>query len=292
MSVRLTLAAITDEYSPDLDVALGAMAESGMTGVELRTIGGRNVVDLSDSELDAVRATVEARGMRVLSIASPVFKCTLPSGPPIDARFQQDVFGSPRTFEDQPALIDRTFEVAARTGAGIIRVFSYWRTTQPTACFGAAAAALEQLAERADEQGLVVGIENEHACNVATGFETSRLFELATHPSLQLIWDPANALVAGEASPFPDGYNLLPKRRIAHVHAKDCFVNGHTPTWTNVGENIDWRRHIRSLVDDGFRGAISLETHWKGPNGDNKLEASRLAAARLRDYIDEAVADS
>jgi sugar phosphate isomerase/epimerase len=291
VSVRLTLAAITDEYGPELEPALEAMAEAGMTGVELRTIDGRNVVDLADSELDRIRATVEARGMRVVSIASPVFKCTLPSGPPVDERFQQDVFGSPRTFDDQAALIDRSFAVAARTGAGIIRVFSYWRTTQPTACFGAVASALEELAERADEQGLVIGIENEHACNVATGFETSRLLELVTHPALQVIWDPANALVAGEACPYPDGYNLLQKRRIAHVHAKDCFVSGHTPTWTNVGDNIDWRRHIRSLVDDGYRGAISLETHWKGPHGD-KREASRLAAARLRAFVDEAVADS
>jgi L-ribulose-5-phosphate 3-epimerase len=291
MSVRLTLAAITDEYSQDLETALSAMAEAGMTGVELRTINGKNIVDHSNAELDQIRSAVDARGMRILSIASPVFKCTLPAGPPIDTRFQQDVFGSPRTFEDQPALIDRSFEVADRTGAAILRVFSYWRTTQPSACFGTVADDLEELAEQADELGIVIGIENEHACNVATGFETSRLLELVTHPALQVIWDPANALVAGEPSPFPDGYNLIPKRRIAHVHAKDCFVNGHAPQWTNVGDNIDWREHIRCLVDDGFRGAISLETHWKGPNGD-KCEASRLAAARLREFIDAAVTDS
>ena len=262
-----------------------------MTGVELRTVAGKNIVDCTDAELDDIRARVEGRGMRILSLASPIFKCTLPSGPPIDTRFQQDVFGSPRTFADQPALIERTLEVAARTGAGIIRVFSYWRTTQPFSCFGAIAAALEGLAERADPHGFVIGLENEHACNVATAVETSRLLQLVSHEALQIIWDPANALVAGEASPFPDGYNLLPKRRIAHVHAKDCFVTGHTPTWTNIGENLDWRQQIRALVDDGFRGAISLETHWKGPNHD-KLEASRLAAARLREYVDQAVADS
>lgn len=292
MSVQLTLAAVTDEYGPDLDVALAAMAEVGMTGVELRTIGGRNVVDLSNAELDRVREAVEAAGMRVLSIASPVFKCTLPDGPPIDLRFQQDVFGSPRTFADQPAIIDRTFEVAVRTGARFIRVFSYWRTVEPAKCFGAVARALGALADRAAPQGLIIGLENEHACNVATGAETARLLEMVATPSLQVIWDPANALVAGEAVPFPDGYRLLPPRRIGHVHAKDCVVNGHTPTWGPIGAmTIDWRTHIKALVDDGYRGAISLETHWKGPNGD-KLEASRICARTLRTLVDEATADT
>ena len=131
MSVRLSLAAITDEYSQDLPTALAAMAEVGMTGVELRTVDGRNIVDLTNDELDRARDLVQASGMRVLSIASPVLKCTLPDGPALDPRFQQDTFGSQRTFADQPALIERTFEVAARAGAGIVRVFSYWRTVEP-----------------------------------------------------------------------------------------------------------------------------------------------------------------
>ena len=292
MSVRLTLAAITDEYSQDLETALAAMAEVGMTGVELRTVNGKNIVDLGNDEIDRITSAVEARGMRILSIASPVLKCTLPGGPPLDPAFQQDHFGSQRTFDDQPALIDRTFEVAARTGAGIIRVFSYWRTVEPAKCFGAVCEALEALARRADPRGMTIGIENEHACNIATGAETARLLEIVQHPALQVIWDPANALVAGEAVPYPDGYNLLPPRRIVHVHAKDCTVEGHTPTWGPIGEmTIDWRGQIRALVEDGYRGAISLETHWKGADG-NKFEASRICARTLRSLIDEAVSDS
>ena len=66
----------------------------GMTGAELRLIGDRNLIDLSDAEVADVRRRVEQRGMRVLSIASPVLKCVLPDAPPIDERLEQDVFGS------------------------------------------------------------------------------------------------------------------------------------------------------------------------------------------------------
>ena len=62
----IRLAAITDEFSPDIDVALDAMRSVGMTGVELRTVGGRNVVDLSDSEIAKIAAAVTVRGMEIV----------------------------------------------------------------------------------------------------------------------------------------------------------------------------------------------------------------------------------
>ena len=136
------IAAITDEFSPtDLDAALAGMADVGMTGAELRIAFGRNMIELSDDEVDEVRTKVQAHGMSVVALASPLLKCVLPDSPPLDTRVQHDVFGSPYNFEDQPRLTRRAFEVAERLGTNIIRVFSYWRTVDPEACFAAAAAA-------------------------------------------------------------------------------------------------------------------------------------------------------
>lgn len=111
--LSFSVGAVTDEFSPDsLDRALGAMADLGMTFAELRIVDGKNIVDLSDSEADDVRARVEKRGMRVLSIASPVLKCTLPDAQPIAPHIQQDMFSSAFGFEDQPRLARRAFEIA------------------------------------------------------------------------------------------------------------------------------------------------------------------------------------
>jgi len=280
----MRLAAITDEFAPDLDRALDAMAECGMTGVELRTIGGQNVVDLDDAEIDRVRAAVVGRGMEVLSIASPVFKCVLPGGPELDPRIQQDTFAARHTAADRPALFDRSMAIARRTGARIVRVFSYWRTVDPAACLDRVAAGLRDLAERASAQGLVVGLENEHACNVATGAEAAALLARIDHPSLGIIWDPANAVVVGEAA-FPDGYRQIEPSRLVHVHAKDCRAGADPPEWTEIGRgDVGWSAQIRALAADGYRGAISLETHWTGPTGD-KLEASRICAGALRQMV-------
>ena len=199
-------AAITDEFSTDdLDAALGAMREVGMTGAELRVVFGTQHHGPDRRGADAARQAVEEQGMRVLSIASPLLKCVLPDAPPIDARFQQDVFGSAYTFEDQPRLTRRAFEVAERTGARIIRVFSYWRTVEPDACSTASPSRCAISPTRRRQRGIVIGLENEHACNVGTGAEAARMLAAVDHPALGVIWDPANASILGE-TPYPDGY--------------------------------------------------------------------------------------
>jgi len=282
---HFSIAAITDELSEtDLEVALQAMSDLGMDGAELRVVDGRNIVDLTDDEVAGVRRRVEAHGMRVVSIASPLLKCVLPGGPPIDPRLQQDVFGSTRTFDDQEWLARRSIEIAVTTGASIVRVFSYWRTVAPEECRDRIAESLWQLAEEAWKHGVTIGLENEHACNVGTGAEAARLLALVEHPGLKLVWDPANAAVLGE-TPFPDGYAALPPYRIVHVHAKDCDVHDRTPTWGLLGEmSVDWKGQIEALVRDGYKGAISLETHWRGADG-NRLEASILCGRALRALV-------
>ena len=281
MDLKLPIAAITDEFSPDLEVALDAMSKIGMTGAELRVLWGKNIMDLTDAELDRAKQILDGKGFQVMSIASPLLKCVLPDSPEIDSRFQHDIFASKHTFEDQPRLAAHAFEIAHRTGAKIIRVFSYWRTVEPLRCFDRIVTALGELAEKASKEDLIIGLENEHACNLATGAEAAAALRAVDHPNLKLVWDPANALVSGEV-PFPDGYRLLPANRVAHVHAKDCYMKGHKPEWGPLGAcGIDWKGQIAALLADGYRGYISLETHWSGPAGD-KLQGSTICGWNMK----------
>jgi sugar phosphate isomerase/epimerase len=281
MTPKLRIAAITDEFSPDLGPALDAMSAIGMTGAELRVLWGKNIMDLTPEELDRAAKLLSDHQMEVISIASPILKCVLPGGGEIDSRFQHDVFASRHTFEDQPRLADHAFDIAERLGARIIRVFSYWRTVDPTATYPAVVEALTWLADKAAARGLIIGLENEHACNVATAAQAAHILNLVPHPHLKLVWDPANALCSGE-NPFPDGYSLLPKDRIVHVHAKDCHMEGHKPVWGPLGTRaVDWKGQIAALLADGYSGWLSLETHWSGPAG-SKMEASTICGWNLR----------
>jgi sugar phosphate isomerase/epimerase len=276
------ISAVTDEFSSeDFETAASSMRELGMSAAELRVIFGKNIIDLSDVEIDRIRSIAAHHGLSIISIASPVLKCELPDAPPIDSNIQHDVFGVQHSVADQPRLAERAFEIAKKTGAKIIRVFSYWRTVAPEECFERVVAALRDLTERAARHDLIIGLENEHACNIGTAAESVHVLKAIDHPNFKLIWDPANAHVLGERA-YPDGYRLLPIDRIVHVHAKDCTVKNHQPIWGALGEgDIGWKEQIEALRRDGYRGYISLETHWRGPNGD-KHEASMICGRNLR----------
>ena len=61
MTPKLRIAAITDEFSPDLEVALDAMEGIGMTGAELRVLWGKNIMNLSQDELNRARDLVQSK---------------------------------------------------------------------------------------------------------------------------------------------------------------------------------------------------------------------------------------
>jgi L-ribulose-5-phosphate 3-epimerase len=284
MTQYFPIAAITDEFSPDIEKATASMHEIGMTAAELRMVFGKNIIDLSDEELARACQIARAQGLEIISIASPLLKCVLPDAPEVDSRFQQDMFASQHTIADQPRLTARAFEIAKQTGARIIRVFSYWRTVGPDQCFDRVVSALHDLADQAARHDLIIGLENEHACNIATAKETARVLAALDHPNLKVVWDPANAYVAGEKA-YPDGYRLLPVNRIVHVHAKDCRLEDHKPAWGPLGEcDLDWKGQVQSLVNDGYKGYISLETHWPGPGGDKHM-ASMICGRNLKALV-------
>jgi sugar phosphate isomerase/epimerase len=282
---RFHIGAVTDEFSSDISIAAAAMRELGMKGAELRVVGDKNVMDLTDAELRTAVDVLRGNGLEVISIASPLLKCSLPDAPEIDARFQQDIFNSKHTYEDQPRLAERAFEIAKLTGAKIVRVFSYWRVVKPELVFERVVDALQDLSDKAGKHGLIVGLENEHACNISTAQDTARVLAAVDHENLQVVWDPANAYASGE-KPFPTGYRLLDVTRIGHVHVKDCTMHGHQPVWCELGKgDIDWEGQMDALAEDGYKGLIHLETHWAGPHGD-KLEGSKICGCDLRRLVE------
>ena len=194
-------------------------------------------MDLDDEQIRRMRRLADAAGVGILSISSPVFKCTHPEGGAIDQRFEQDAFHSAHQFEDQGRILERSIQAALELGAPLIRVFSFWRTMEPPRLFGRIVESLAGAVDRAARAGLRIGLENEHACNIATGAESAPVLRTLDHPSFGLVWDPGNSYMAGE-TPFPEGYRLLPVWRIVHVHAKDGVRNatGDRVLWGPLGE--------------------------------------------------------
>lgn len=283
------VAIITDEFTQDFERVCRTAVEMGIPALELRTVWDKNLVDMNDEEVRQVDHLAKEFGLKVVSIASPVFKCTLPEGGEIDHRFEQDAFHSAHTYEDQPRILDRALELANLFEAPIVRVFSFWRTVEPTQITPRIIEALQGAVEKAAKAGVKIGIENEHACNIATASESVPVLDAIDHPNFGLVWDPANCYIAGETA-YPDGYDRLPANRILHVHAKDGVLPAGSDRmeWGDVGAGeVDWTGQLSAMVRDGYTGMVSLETHWGGPGGD-KFKGSSICAKSLQRLVAEA----
>ncbi len=280
------VAVITDEFSQDFEQVCKTTTELEIPELEVRTLWDKNIIAFSDDELRQLKQIADRYGKRIISIASPVYKCTLPNGGTIDEQFEHDAFQTTYTFEDQPGLLDRAIEIAKQLEAPFIRIFSFWRTVEPEENFNRNIEVLQQASKAVEGTGIKLGLENEHACHFATGAEVARAAKKLDPELVGIVWDPANACVAGECA-YPEGYRELSVDQICHVHAKDCVMDSknNKPVWGDIGSGqIGWEDQLASLVSDGYKGSISLETHWGGPGGD-KFAGSTICAKSLQRLV-------
>ena len=243
---RFHTGAVTDVFSPDIAAAAPMMRDLGMRGAELRTIGGVHVTEKDTGAVEGAIRVLRDHDLEIVAIATPLLKCSL------------------KEWAEQPNAAERAFDIACMAGAKIVRVFSGLRTAHPEKSFERVVDLLQDLADKAAKRGLIIGLENDRACNVATAQEMASVLAAIDHANLQLVWDPAAAYISGE-KPFPSGYQMLDTTRIALVHAKDCTLDGHKPVWEPLGEgDIDWQGQIDALAEDHWDGPIHLETYWPG----------------------------
>ncbi len=122
-----------------------------------------------------------------------------------------------------------------------MRCFDFWRLEDQAPYRAAINDKLRDAAAKAEKKGIILVLENESACNTATGAEAAKVLSAVQTPSFMLNWDPGNAAASGEI-PYPDGYNLLPKDRIGHCHCKDAVKKGKKYDWAPMGGGLSTGR--------------------------------------------------
>ena len=281
------LSVFTDEITQDFGRALEvASKEFGLGHVELRGLWGKNIMALDDRDIAEARGLLERFGLRVTSIAGPLFKVDWP-GAPVSKFSQRDKFGADYTYEQQQEVLERGLELARAFRTEHLRCFDFWRLDDPKPYRAGIDEELRKAAALAGRRGVTLVMENEYACNTATAAEAARTLAAVKLPSFKLNWDPGNSAFRGE-TPYPDGYKLLPKGRVGHVHCKDVVRNPDgTFAWMAVGRGlIDFAGQFRALKRDGYRGAVVLETHWRGAGSAE--ESTRQCMAGLKEQLRKA----
>ena len=257
-----------------------------MKWIELRGMWNKNIIDLDAKEIAESRRLLKKYDLRVTDIASPLFKVDWPGAPKSKFSPKRDQFNANYGFDQQDEVLEKSIAMAKAFKTDRVRCFDFWRLDDQKPYRAEINERLRKAADKAAKQDVILVLENEPSCNTGTGKEAAELLSAVQHPSFMLNWDPGNAVELGEI-PYPDGYELLPKARIGHCHCKNAVKKGKKYEWAPVGTGVvDWAGQFRALKKDGYRFAVSLETHWRGARTPE--DATRQSWGGMKEALQKA----
>ena len=272
------LGAISDGFSSDFEQALQIMKGYGLSWVEIRAVWGKYNTEASPQEIGRIKSLLDQYGFKCSVVDSALYKCTLPGTKPVSHE------GEPYPYSGQMDLLKRASDRAHAWGTDKVRGFTFWRVVEPEKIFSQISDELRKAAEVAKAQGVRLVIEDEESCNGGTGRELAAILRMTPSPNLGYNWDVGNGYTHGEIS-YPDGYNLLDKSRIWHMHLKgmtcDAGLKNCRETFADEGE-IDLAGQFRALVRDHYDGTMSLECEFEAPGMTHLQTTKRSMEGLLR----------
>jgi len=281
---------ISDEISQDFDHACSVIAKDwGLHFVELREVWGKNLQVISDAQIAEAQKILAKYSLQVTDISSPLYKVDWPGAPHSKYGTKEDLHGADEAnFKQQEAVLDRSIELAKQFKTNKVRCFDFWRIDDVKPYRAAINDTLQQSAEKAAKHNVMLVLENEFACNTATGREAAATLSGVPSRNLALNWDPGNAVMRGELDAFPNGWEAIPKHRIHHCHVKNAVKDASGKiVWSPVDIGyIDWAAQFRALAKIGYSDAVNLETHWK--DGTSPESSSRTSWAGMKKELQAA----
>ena len=245
----IRLSAFADEISPDLNEQITVLKSENIHFLDLRGVWNTNVLDLSDKQANEIKETLDAHGIGVAAIGSPIGKI------PIDSPFDEHL----QRFECAIALA-QFFQTP------FMRIFSFY---PPAASVGNESSAspatwrdevlrrLREMTARARAVGIILLHENEKDIYGDTIARCVDLLQSCDDAHMQAVFDPAN-FIQCEQTPYPDAYEAL-HPWLRYMHVKDARADGSVVA---AGEGMArWPDLLQRLREDGYDGFFSLEPH-------------------------------
>ena len=248
---KFILSAFSDEYSSDFDRQIEGLKENGITHMEIRGVNGKNILDLSDSELDTVKEKLTLEGITVSSIGSPLGKIQITD-----------------PFEPHLDKTRRAIEIAKKLGTRNIRMFSFYISDGDLDGHRSEVMRrLSAMADEADKAGVYLCHENEKGIY---GANADRCLDIQEEFAgrIKCVFDPGN-FIQEKVETFPYAFELL-KDKIYYMHIKDAVEDG-----TIVASGYGIAR-IKDIIDS-LRSReqtyyLTVEPHLRVFAGLEKLE--------------------
>ncbi len=269
--MRFRISGFGDEISDELSVQLRVLSELGLDGLEPRRVQlpgaeTKNIVELSDPELQTMRRMLDDHGLACSQVGSPVGKAPVDSD--LQIQFRQ---------------LEGAIRAARALDSGYIRVFGFQPAHgEPLAADRPAALdAFQRIAEHAAalDPAITLSLENEHDLFDNTPAACAEFLALEGAP-ISMCFDPGN-FVRGGVRPFDEAWPVLGKAtRMIHVKDFDRGIADWAPAGAGDGQLAD----VLGAADPATVAYLSLEPHLSGTKagrGRDRGEVWREAHAAL-----------
>ncbi len=263
---KFILSAFADEAGSEVADQIKALQENGMTHIELRNVGDKNIIDLTCDEAKELKKQLDDGGISVWAIGSPLGKISVGD-----------------EFAPHLEKLKHTLELAHILETTHIRMFSFFCPKgEADLCRELVFDRLGKFCDAAKGSGILLCHENEKGIY---GDTADRCLDiLKNFPDLKCVYDPANFLQCGEDT--LRAWEMLAPY-LEYLHIKDVRDdgtvvpagkgNGHVPELIARyeklgGEALTLEPHLAV-----FKGLAELENGEKTKIGEFEYETQRAA---------------
>jgi hypothetical protein len=260
---KTRISAITDEIGNTTEESIAFAHQYGLQWVEIRdrhtAESRKEYFTLTEAEIKADALRFSKEGLKVSFVNTSLMKFEWPGmeslrqRPEEPAVREKRLAGNKARFDNRMDDLRKAIRCAQWMGCDKVRVFTGDRVADPAPAYPRIAEVLSEMAAVAEKEKVHLLIENEGTQNVALSAELGGIMKLIPSKWIGMNWDPHNAF--GKETSFPDGYKLLPIKRLMNVQVKAKGVMPTSP------EKEDWKAIMTALERDGYAGRVGLETH-------------------------------
>jgi sugar phosphate isomerase/epimerase len=171
---RLALSVIGDEIGSSLEEMISFAHEHGLKRLDMRTVGGRNLLGMPKEEIIRISRTLEKAGLTVPTFVSPLFKWPAPGKSAAAGKVDFAFDPNQCPAED---IIDHAIEIAVILGAPHMRIFSYLRHQRFRPGDLTDGKDFTKLMGLAGHYDISIQLENEPVCNIGNVAELRAFFD-------------------------------------------------------------------------------------------------------------------
>ncbi|MCM3729565.1 TIM barrel protein [Neobacillus cucumis] len=263
----IKLTAFGDEISPNLEIQMDTLASEGIYYIDLRGLGGKNVLQLSEEEIAEVKKSLDIRGFCISSIASPIGVNSI-------------------TDDFTPQLNDmmRAIDLAKYFGTPYIRIRSFIipKGENPLKYRAEVLRRIKELTSIAEQKSVILLLENDTTMYGDTGGRTLDILKSIHSTNLRFAFDPANFL-RSSVLPMTQAYPLV-EPYISYIHMKDARKDTGEVVPPGEGD-AEIIKLLTTLKERNYSGFISIEP--KGRPGIADRDFFLAAAKSLKRLLNK-----